>query len=318
MWNVTALEVGTLGLASRSAAHNGRAIIGMESYLWSLVFASAWGGAWFAVMRSFKSDDAITPWVLRNAKMNIGQVQRGTPVSGLVLEWVEPQPSWSTFKAEYDRVRGRKAFIYFALCMTVPSLTFLVKATLDWGWSSERLMSTAMLGPLWGIFLFGICALFFEGGTRQDDEPIPILVQRTAAIELVDNSYYFVVMSRSNELDNNVEVYKPWSDVNQFSKADYWRTFGDAGKSIVSGGWAAVIMAPASGPAWLISSTLEGDSAVYERVTALNALFSDAARLSFERGLTAPVGQFSTSNSPTLSAAASQEPVHGGDVPNML
>lgn len=117
-----------------------------------------------------------------------------------------------------------------------------------------------------------------EAAGRRDKEPVPRAVRREAYIEFADNDFHFVL-----EVDGKPFIWQPWSLVQQFEKTAYWPMFGDAGESPYKTGWHAIAMTPDTGSPWLIASTIEGEAAVRERFTALDARFGPASRAAFMR-----------------------------------
>lgn len=118
----------------------------------------------------------------------------------------------------------------------------------------------------------------WDSAGRNDKEPVPRAVRREAYIEYANNDFHFVL-----EVDGKAIIWQPWSLVRRFEKTAFWPMFGDAGESPYKTGWHAIAMTPDSGQPWLIGSTIEGESVVRERFTALDARFSEFARADFMR-----------------------------------
>ena len=260
----------------------------MSDYFVALLGVLGWTTVMTLAIRSTTSTDAQRPMVARNTIMDTRGARRGVVLTGYETAWIEQQPSFATWKEESDRAAGREVFTRLALWMVIIVVGHL--------WYNRSSLSSATLA---GICVFAPILVFIpmliilpmahfkENKRRQDNGPVPIPVRRRAFIEHLDGQYFFGIESQIGSGPLVLEVFRPWAQTAKFSSADYWRTFGDTGRAPVEGGWNAVIMAPSLGQPWLISSTIESDSLVYERVSLLNALFGDAAREKFFRGVKA-------------------------------
>ena len=120
--------------------------------------------------------------------------------------------------------------------------------------------------------------MWLGGDVRADGGTYPIDVVRVAQVENVNDKLVLMILE-----NDRVVTAALWADIVQFLRGDMWVLFGSGGKSPIKEAWHAIIMAPPVGYPLLISSSIDGEAEIYDRLTSLNALFGPEAHASFVR-----------------------------------
>jgi len=182
-----------------------------------------------------------------------------------VYRWVDQEPTSRT----WTDLANKKGCLWVLLGLPLTWAAGMV-------FGGEGLFSIAVLLSAYIVVM--LHGMGYAAATRSDGEPVPKQVPREAYIEYAEGDFYFVL-----EVGGQAQIWQPWALVRQFEKVDYWHMFGDAGASPYKTGWHAIAMTPAVGRPWLIGSTIEGEAAVRERFTELDARFSADTRTRFMR-----------------------------------
>jgi hypothetical protein len=276
------------------------------NYIWSIVIAALWAALGLGLIRINKTDLHERPMVGPGVTAPPTLARRGKIVQGLHCQWVEQQPSFQTWQYLADS----KVKMEIAKQFLIWQIIFVVGAIALTAWNSSlsanKVAAIVFWVPLLAVAFVGLGAdLITDKEGRTDNGPVAITVNRQAFIEKIDDQLKFLVLSQLPSQPWVLAVCIDWSEITQFSKTDYMATFGGGGKISVEGGWSAIIATPRTGPLLLISSTVEGDAAIYQRPQVLNELLSDSAREKCEReskALERPVWSNNASNAAIFPA----------------
>lgn len=216
--------------------------------------------------------------------------------SDLKMTWTETRPSSWSYGMMYSSNFGQVASGTLKVIATLVAAPIVVLGVLD---GVRRGMQVGdvvfnvvslliMLGLLLIIPTAAIVFLvahwrigsptWMGGDVRADGGTYPIRVERMAQVEIVKDKLVFMILE-----NDRVATAALWEDIVQFLRGDMWVLFGSGGKSPIKEAWHAIIMAPPVGYPLLISSSIDGEAEIYDRLTSLNALFGPEAHASFVR-----------------------------------
>lgn len=216
--------------------------------------------------------------------------------SDLKMTWTETRPSSWTYEMMYSsnfRQVASSTLKVIAVLVAVPIVASGVLAGVRGGMQvgdvlADMVSIFIMLGLLLIVPATSIVFLaahwrigsptWLGGDVRADGGTYPINVVRVAQVENVDDKLVFMILE-----NDQVVTAALWADIVQFLRGDMWVLFGSGGKSPIKEAWHAIIMAPPVGYPLLISSSIDGEAAIYDRLTSLNARFGPEAHAAYVR-----------------------------------
>lgn len=224
-------------------------------------------------------------------------IPRGTlAASELKMTWTETRPSSWTYNMKYSSDFGQVVnrtikVIVVLVALPIVVLGVLAGARGDMQVGDVVFYVVSLLIMLGLLLIIPTAAIVFlvahwrigsptwmGGDVRAGGGTYPIHVERTAQVEIVKDKLVFMILE-----NDRVATAALWADIVQFLRADMWVLFGSGGKSPIKEAWHAIIMAPPVGYPLLISSSIDGEAEIYDRLTSLNALFGPEAHASFVR-----------------------------------
>ncbi len=164
--------------------------------------------------------------------------------------------------------------------LAIFTLTGLVVGYYLWPqqWVGSAL-SCAALGALAGSGYAGIIHWTYRH--TDPSELVTTFVTRHAFIRKTSDQTNFVVVEENGTVTGKIQIERPWSEVQEFSKDSYNSVFGLTHSRPFNTDWNVVKVVPTHGGPLMVAETLAGDADVYEITSQLTNLFGAKARNDF-------------------------------------